>query len=251
MIQAPIFHVNGDDPEACARAARLAFEYREAFQRDVVVDIVCYRRHGHNEGDDPSYTQPQMYKIIDQLRSVRKIYTETLIRRGDISMDEAEAALNEFNTRLQSVLDEVRTVPKPKLSGVHAAEIRPDLPAPDTGVDVATLMDIAKVTVSAPEGFTIHPKLERQFTQRTRRCSTGEDRLGLWRGLGHRLAGEVRGSNVRLTGQDTRRGTFSHRHAVWLTTRTGTEYVPLASGRSGGASRCVTRCLSEYACSRL
>ena len=122
MIQAPIFHVNGDDPEACARAARLAFEYREAFQRDVVLDIVCYRRFGHNEGDDPSYTQPQMYKIIDQMRSVRKIYTETLVRRGDISLDEAEAALTEFNARLQSVLDEVRAVPVPQLSGVPLSD---------------------------------------------------------------------------------------------------------------------------------
>src|ERR1019366_1997604 len=94
MIQAPIFHVNGDDPEACARAARLAYDYREVFNRDVVLDIVCYRRHGHNEGDDPSYTQPQMYKIIDQMRSVRKVYTETLVRRGDISIEEAEGALD-------------------------------------------------------------------------------------------------------------------------------------------------------------
>ena len=100
MIQAPIFHVNGDDPEACMRAARLAYDYRQTFQRDVVLDIVCYRRFGHNEGDDPSYTQPQMYKIIDQMRSVRKIYTETLVRRGDISIEEAEAALNDFNERL-------------------------------------------------------------------------------------------------------------------------------------------------------
>ena len=130
MIQAPILHVNGDDPEACARAARLAFEYREAFHRDVVLDIVCYRRHGHNEGDDPSYTQPQMYKIIDQMRSVRKIYTETLVRRGDLSIDEAEAALNEFNLRLQSVLDEVRTVPVPELDAVPAQEVPIDLAAP-------------------------------------------------------------------------------------------------------------------------
>ena len=153
MIQAPIFHVNGDDPEACARVARLAFDYRETFQRDVVIDIVCYRRYGHNEGDDPSYTQPQMYKIIDQMRSVRKIYTETLVRRGDISIDEAEAALNEFNARLQSVLDEVRTVPVPKLDSVRVAEAPEDLPAPETGVDRATLLEIAKVTVTRARGL--------------------------------------------------------------------------------------------------
>ena len=90
MVQAPIFHVNGDDPEACIRVARLAFEYRQAFNKDVVIDLVCYRRRGHNEGDDPSYTQPLMYDLIEQKRSVRKLYTESLIGRGDITIEEAE-----------------------------------------------------------------------------------------------------------------------------------------------------------------
>ena len=97
MVQAPIFHVNGDDPEACARAARLAFGFRQAFHKDVVIDMVCYRRHGHNEGDDPSYTQPLMYALIEAKRSVRKLYTESLVRRGDISLDEAEQALDDFS----------------------------------------------------------------------------------------------------------------------------------------------------------
>ena len=92
MVQAPIFHVNGDDPEACVRVARLAYDYRQAFHKDVVIDMVCYRRHGHNEGDDPSYTQPLMYKRIDARRSVRKLYTEALVKRGDISIEEAEKA---------------------------------------------------------------------------------------------------------------------------------------------------------------
>ena len=246
MIQAPIFHVNGDDPEACARAARLAFEYREAFQRDVVLDIVCYRRYGHNEGDDPSYTQPQMYKIIDQLRSVRKIYTETLVRRGDISIDEAEAALNEFNTRLQSVLDEVRTVPVPKLDRVHVAEARVDLAAPETGVDRATLLDIAKATVTAPEGFTIHPKLERQFTQRMTLLESGEVDWAFGEALA--IGSLVKaGSNVRLTGQDTRRGTFSHRHAALIDYENGHQYIPLASMGAPGFFTVRDSFLSEYA----
>src|SRR5207248_7189796 len=96
MVQAPIFHVNGDDPEACVRVARLAFEYRQTFHRDVVIDMWCYRRHGHNEGDDPSYTQPLMYKRIETRRSVRKRYVETLVRRGDITIEEAEQALEDF-----------------------------------------------------------------------------------------------------------------------------------------------------------
>jgi 2-oxoglutarate dehydrogenase complex dehydrogenase (E1) component-like enzyme len=108
MVQAPIFHVNGDDPEACARAARLAFGFRQAFHKDVVIDMVCYRRHGHNEGDDPSYTQPLMYALIEAKRSVRKLYTESLVRRGDISLEEAEQALDDFSGRLQAALDETR-----------------------------------------------------------------------------------------------------------------------------------------------
>src|SRR5262249_25932420 len=108
MIQAPIFHVNGDDPEACVRVAQLAYEYRQTFHGDVVIDMVAYRRHGHNEGDDPSYTQPLMYKAIDSHRSVRKLFTEALVKRGDITLDEAEAALADFQHRLQVALDETR-----------------------------------------------------------------------------------------------------------------------------------------------
>jgi 2-oxoglutarate decarboxylase len=246
MIQAPIFHVNGDDPEACARAARLAYDYRETFHRDVVLDIVCYRRYGHNEGDDPSYTQPQMYKIIDQMRSVRKIYTETLVRRGDISMEQAESELDQFNARLQSVLDEVRTVPVPSLDGVPVAEIPEDLAAPQTGVERSILLEIAKVTMSAPEGFTIHPKLERQFTQRQALLDSGEVdwALGEALALGTLVKG---GSNVRLTGQDSRRGTFSHRHAALIDYDNGTQYVPLANLDSKAFFTVRDSLLSEYA----
>ena len=247
MIQAPIFHVNGDDPEACARVARLAFDYRSTFHRDVVIDIVCYRRHGHNEGDDPSYTQPLMYKIIDQMRSVRKIYTETLVRRGDISMVEAEQALNEFSERLQSVLDEVRTVPKPELSGVPLAEVAPDTPAPETGVERATLLAIARSTLSAPPGFHVHPKLARQFTQRTALLEGGEVDWALGEALafGSLVKG---GSNVRLMGQDSRRGTFSNRHAALIDYETGHQFVPL-SNLDGATGFFTVRdsFLSEYA----
>src|ERR1700685_3163521 len=217
-----IFHVNGDHPEACMRAARLAYDYRETFHRDVVLDIVCYRRFGHNEGDAPIYTQPQMYKIINQMRSVRKIYTETLIRRGDISMDEAEEALNDFNERLQAVLDEVRTVPVPELRGVPVADVPGDAPAPETRVDRATLLEVARATMSAPEGFTIHPKLERQFAQRLALLDEGEVdwALGEALAIGTLVQG---GSNVRLIGQDSRRGTFSQRHAALIDYDSGSQ----------------------------
>jgi 2-oxoglutarate decarboxylase len=247
MIQAPIFHVNGDDPEACARAARLAYDYRETFHRDVVLDIVCYRRHGHNEGDDPSYTQPQMYKIIDQMRSVRKIYTETLVRRGDISLEEAEAALDDFNTRLQNVLDEVRTVPVPELSGVPVIVVPVDAPSPETGVKRSTLLEIAHVTMSAPEGFTVHPKLERQFAARATMLESG---VVDW-ALGEALAfGSLvkSGSNVRLMGQDSRRGTFSQRHAALIDFENGAQYIPLCNLKGAkGFFTVRDSFLSEYA----
>jgi 2-oxoglutarate dehydrogenase E1 component len=247
MIQAPIFHVNGDDPEACARAARLAYDYRETFHRDVVLDIVCYRRHGHNEGDDPSYTQPQMYKIIDQMRSVRKIYTETLVRRGDISLEEAEAALDDFNTRLQNVLDEVRTVPVPELSGVPVIVVPVDAPSPETGVKRSTLLEIAHATMSAPEGFTVHPKLERQFAARATMLESG---VVDW-ALGEALAfGSLMksGSNVRLMGQDSRRGTFSQRHAALIDFENGEQYIPLCNLKGAkGFFTVRDSFLSEYA----
>ena len=246
MIQAPIFHVNGDDPEACARASRLAYDYRETFHRDVVVDIVCYRRFGHNEGDDPSYTQPQMYKIIDQMRSVRKIYTESLVRRGDLSIDQAEEALDDFNARLQSVLDEVRTVPVPELSGVPVAGVPLDGPAPPTGVERSTLLEIATATVSAPAGFTVHPKLERQFAQRVALLDSGVVDWAL--GEAWAIGSLVReGVNVRLIGQDSRRGTFSHRHAALIDYEDGTQFVPLASMGAPGFFTVRDSFLSEYA----
>ncbi len=247
MIHAPIFHVNGDDPEACARAARLAYDYRETFHRDVVLDIVCYRRHGHNEGDDPSYTQPQMYKIIDQMRSVRKIYTETLVRRGDISIEEAEKALDDFNTRLQHVLDEVRTVPVPELSGVPVLDVVADRPAPETGVARATLLEIAGATMTAPEGFTIHPKLERQFAARAAMLEGGEVDWALGEALAFGSLVKS-GSNVRLMGQDSRRGTFSQRHAALIDYENGDQYIPLCHLKDAtGFFTVRDSYLSEYA----
>jgi len=251
MVQAPIFHVNGDDPEACARAARLAFGFRQAFHKDVVIDMVCYRRHGHNEGDDPSYTQPLMYALIEAKRSVRKLYTESLVRRGDISLEEAEHALDDFSGRLQAALDETRAEAEAESSGVAPVlpeYIVPDLwiPSVPTGVDASVLSRLAEVVGSVPEGFVIHPKLARQFEQRDKMVANGEIdwALGEALAIGSLL---LEGSNVRLTGQDTRRGTFSQRHAVLVDHTTGREHVPLA-GLEGGRFTIRDSLLSEYAC---
>jgi 2-oxoglutarate decarboxylase len=228
MVQAPIFHVNGDDPEACVRAARLAFSFRQTFHKDVVIDLVCYRKHGHNEGDDPSYTQPLMYQRIDAKRSVRKLYTETLVRRGDITLEEAESALDDFNNKLQTVLDEVRGEPSlaPTQLTVHEVadvEVAPE----ETGVAGEVLLALAAVVRTVPEGFTIHPKLERQFSQRDDMVSGGQVDWALAEAL---AIGSLlhEGVNVRLTGQDTRRGTFSQRHAVLVDYSNAEEFIPLA-----------------------
>ena len=119
--------MNGDDPEACVRVARLAFAYRQRFHKDVVIDMVCYRRHGHNEGDDPSYTQPMMYAKIDERRSVRKLFTESLVKRGQLSLEEAEGALDDFQKRLQTALDETR-------QSAPASEVLAKVPPPPIGV---------------------------------------------------------------------------------------------------------------------
>ncbi|HEX3980590.1 MAG TPA: multifunctional oxoglutarate decarboxylase/oxoglutarate dehydrogenase thiamine pyrophosphate-binding subunit/dihydrolipoyllysine-residue succinyltransferase subunit, partial [Acidimicrobiales bacterium] len=239
MVQAPIFHVNGDDPEACARAARLAFGFRQAFHKDVVIDMVCYRRHGHNEGDDPSYTQPLMYALIEAKRSVRKLYTESLVRRGDISLDEAERALDDFSARLQSALDETRAEAEAEAESsgralTLPAYVVPDLwiPPVETGVEASVLASLAQTVRSVPDGFVIHPKLTRQFEQRDKVVADGEIdwALGEALAIGSLL---LEGTNVRLTGQDTRRGTFSHRHAVLVDYANGEEYVPLAHIRDG------------------
>ncbi|HEX4245940.1 MAG TPA: multifunctional oxoglutarate decarboxylase/oxoglutarate dehydrogenase thiamine pyrophosphate-binding subunit/dihydrolipoyllysine-residue succinyltransferase subunit [Acidimicrobiales bacterium] len=239
MVQAPIFHVNGDDPEACVRAARLAFGFRQAFHKDVVIDMVCYRRHGHNEGDDPSYTQPLMYALIEAKRSVRKLYTESLVRRGDITLDEAEKALDDFSARLQAALDETRAAAEPgsDVQPVLPTFIQPNIQIPsiETGIDTSVLMELAHAVRSVPEGFVMHPKLARQFEQRDKVVADGEIDWALAESLaiGSLL---LEGTNVRLTGQDTRRGTFSQRHAVLVDNATGAEWLPLAELGQGSAN---------------
>ncbi|HVA06044.1 MAG TPA: multifunctional oxoglutarate decarboxylase/oxoglutarate dehydrogenase thiamine pyrophosphate-binding subunit/dihydrolipoyllysine-residue succinyltransferase subunit, partial [Acidimicrobiales bacterium] len=228
MVQAPIFHVNGDDPEACVRAARLAFSFRQTFHKDVVIDLVCYRKHGHNEGDDPSYTQPLMYQRIDAKRSVRKLYTETLVRRGDITLEEAESALDDFNNTLQGVLDAVRGEPSLAPTSLPVVDLGDaDGPVEETAVTGGLLRALVSVVRTVPDGFTIHPKLERQFAQRDEMVAAGEVDWALAEAL---AMGSLlhQGVDVRLTGQDTRRGTFSQRHAVLVDYSNAEEFIPLA-----------------------
>jgi 2-oxoglutarate decarboxylase len=224
MVQAPIFHVNGDDPEAAVRVMRLAFEFRQQFRKDVVVDLVCYRRYGHNEADEPGYTQPRMYALIDAHRSVRKLYTEQLVNRGDLTMDEAEQALADFRARLEQAFSETHHSEPPSPAPPVTQE--PSTPTPDTGVERATLTRVVDAVTTWPEGFAVNPKLERQL--RAHRLAFDGDEVD-W-SLAETLAlGSLllEGTAVRLAGQDTRRGTFSQRHGVLVDTKTEAEYLPL------------------------
>ncbi|MEY2454769.1 MAG: multifunctional 2-oxoglutarate metabolism enzyme [Acidimicrobiaceae bacterium] len=229
MVQAPILHVNGDDPEACVRVARLAFDYRQRFGKDVVIDMICYRRLGHNEGDDPSYTQPIMYKRIEAKRSVRKLYTESLVKRGDISIEEAEHALDDFQSKLQGALDQTRShAPEAGIKAKPPPAPIGCLPRVDTSVPRETIDRIYDVLSSVPEGFTMHPKLAKQFEARTKMFR--EDGEVDW-ALGEAMAfGSLllEGHDLRVAGQDTRRGTFSQRHSVLVDYETGAEWAPLA-----------------------
>jgi 2-oxoglutarate dehydrogenase E1 component len=225
-VQAPILHVNGDDPEACVRVMQLALAFRQAFKKDVVVDMICYRRHGHNEGDDPSYTQPIMYAAIENRRSVRKLYTEELVTRGDLTLEEAEEALEEFRAHLETALKETRESSPPQVEVSLTA--RPSrVPRPvDTGVERDRLEQIAATVTSWPDGFNVHPKLGRQLEKRRNLL----DRDAVDWAMAEALAfGSLllEGTPIRMSGQDSRRGTFSQRHAVLIDYTNEAEYVPL------------------------
>ncbi len=237
MVQAPIFHVNGDDPEAVVRVARLAFAYRQEFGKDVVIDMVCYRRRGHNEADDPSLTQPLMYSIIDTKRSVRKNYTEALIGRGDITVEEAEAALRHFQTKLEEVFQQTRealsdqesfTPTSAEVEQTGVLHLKPQSPAAGvpTAISPEMVARVVESQLTMPDGFTLHPRLAVQLQRRARMVE--EDVID-W-GMGEALAmGSLvnEGRWVRLAGQDSRRGTFGHRHAVIVDRQTGWQYKPL------------------------
>ncbi|MFI5532726.1 multifunctional oxoglutarate decarboxylase/oxoglutarate dehydrogenase thiamine pyrophosphate-binding subunit/dihydrolipoyllysine-residue succinyltransferase subunit [Kitasatospora sp. NPDC051853] len=247
MIEAPIFHVNGDDPEAVVRVARLAFEFRQAFHKDVVIDLICYRRRGHNEADNPSFTQPLMYDLIDKKRSVRKLYTEGLIGRGDITMEEAEQALQDFQGQLEKVFSEVRDAAGAQQGTTNGKPVA-DFPVSiQTGISEEMVKRIAASQVNLPEWLTVHPRL---LPQLQRRAASVEDNTIDW-AMGETLAiGSLlmEGHPVRLAGQDSRRGTFGQRHAVLIDRNTGEDYTPLLYLTEDQARYTVyDSLLSEYA----
>ena len=236
MVQAPIFHVNGDDPEAAVRVMRLAFEFRNRFKKDVVVDLFCYRRYGHNEADEPAFTQPRMYELIDEHLPVRALYTQQLVQRGDITPDDEQAVEYDFKLRLDRAFEETHAgraaeVGDDDLSDGGLSEDDDELPPVDdpvaTSVPPETLTRVADGLVRWPESFDVNPKLERQLSARG--AMLGRDEID-W-AMAEALAfGSLvlEGTPVRLAGQDTRRGTFSQRHGVLVDQSTESEYIPLA-----------------------
>ncbi len=242
-VQAPIIHVNGDDPEAVAKATEMAFGFRQAFNKDVVIDMVCYRRRGHNEGDEPSYTQPLMYRIIDQRRSVRKLYMEKLVNTKEISVEEGEELLLEFRGLLETAFTETKDL-DPRRVGAsgpddHPAEV-------ESAVDLATLERIVEAVSTPPDGFTLHPKLQRLVENRRLMFDAGVVDWGLAEAcaLG---AMTLNGQWVRLAGEDSKRGTFSHRHASLVDYENGDEWIALQDLADGQSRlRLVDSLLSEF-----
>jgi multifunctional 2-oxoglutarate metabolism enzyme len=209
--------------------ARLAFEYRQAFNKDVVIDLVCYRRRGHNEGDDPSYTQPLMYDLIEQKRSVRKLYTESLIGRGDITIEEAEQVLKDYQQQLERVFTEVREADSQPSEWTTVPDYPEKSPgAAQTAVTPEVMKRIADAYVTPPDGFTVHPKVMPQLQRRANAIADGPIDWGTGEilALGSLL---MDGRPVRMAGQDTRRGTFVSRFATIIDRVNAHEWTPLSA----------------------
>ena len=226
-LQVPIFHVNGDAPESVARVARWAWEYRQEFHKDVIIDLVCYRRRGHNEGDDPSMTQPVMYNLIDRKPSTFSVYTTNLVGRGDLTEEQCEQLLDAYRDNLEHILNEARAghlnTDTPAYSGPKAGETSHSQP---TAVAREVIERIGDAQVSVPEGFEVHSKLMNLLRKRQTMSRQG----GIDWGFGELLAfGSLlmEGVPVHMSGEDVRRATFAQRHAVMHDQRNGSEWTPL------------------------
>jgi 2-oxoglutarate dehydrogenase E1 component len=249
MVQAPIFHVNGDDPEACVRVAQMAYDYRQQFKRDVVIDMFCYRRHGHNEADDPSYTQPILYRKIKDHPSVALQYSERLIREGLVDSGHVEQIRKGIHQRYDEIYDASKRNEE-RYQVQELTAIDPEdmvAPSPDTAVDRETLERIIVSSTTFPAGFHVHPKLE-GFLKKRREALQGTPMD--W-AMAETLAfGSLvlERTPVRLSGQDSSRGTFSQRHLEFCDYETGDRYIPLQHLAPNQARFNVyDSALSEYA----
>jgi 2-oxoglutarate dehydrogenase E1 component len=226
----PIVHVNADDPEACVEAARLAIAYRKEFQRDFLIDLVGYRRHGHNEGDEPAFTQPLMYQKIGEHPTVREIWAHTLVQRGMIDPALPDRLVAKYTAELQAAMDAlqpeqdmIEPLPAPPPPGAAASA--------QTAVPLERLAELNAALLQFPAGFTIHRKLERAREKRAQILARPDERTIDWSAAEELAFASILadGVSIRLTGEDVERGTFSHRHAVFHDVKTGGLHVPLQS----------------------
>ncbi|HEV8026589.1 MAG TPA: 2-oxoglutarate dehydrogenase E1 component, partial [Stellaceae bacterium] len=241
IIQAPIFHVNGDDPEAVVHVSRIATEFRQRFKKDVIVDIFCYRRHGHNETDEPAFTQPIMYRAIAERPTTRQLYAQRLAAEGLVSEAESEAMIADFTKHLDGQFEAAKSYRPNKAdwlegawSGLKVAS--GDLRRGETAVPLEVLQEVGRSLTTVPEGFDLNRKIARQLEAKRKALESGE---GIDWSTGEALAfgtlcGE--GTFVRLSGQDSGRGTFSQRHAVLVDQQTEDRYIPLNHVRDGQAA---------------
>jgi len=255
MIDAPIFHVNGDDPEAVVFAAKVAIEFRQKFHKPVVIDMFCYRRHGHNEGDEPAFTQPVMYKKIATHPSTLEIYSKRLIAEGVMTEGEVEKAKADWRARLDAEL-EAGSGYKPnkadwldgKWAGFKSADQEEDARRGVTGVDVAELRDVGRKITKVPDGFRIHRTVQRFLENRAKAIENG---VGIDWATGEALAFCTlleEGHHVRLSGQDSERGTFSQRHSVLIDQEDESRYTPFNHlGGDQGHYEVINSLLSEEA----
>lgn len=232
MILAPIFHVNGDDPEAAVHAINMAIDYRQKFGKDVIIDLICYRKHGHNEGDEPAFTQPGMYKEIDNHPTVRDIYVKELLRKGEFTEEDTQEIFDEFDELLQQAFEDAKNSPALEVTDkmlTRSEEAQKERESfPDTTYPIEDLKEIAVKLNTVPKNFDANPKLLRQLAKRAEAAQKNDKKID-W-GFAEALSfGSLlkSGKTVRLTGQDAERGTFSHRHAVLHGTNTEQRFTPL------------------------
>ncbi|WP_018299563.1 2-oxoglutarate dehydrogenase E1 component [Fangia hongkongensis] len=258
MVEAPVFHVNADDPEAVVRVAALAMNYRMTFNKDVVIDLVCYRRHGHNEADEPSGTQPEMYSVIKKLPTTRALYAKALEAEGVVSAEKANEFVKEYRDRIQQgkVVADVAHIDENKLNLPCIANWHPyahqkwdqDV---STAVDEAHLISLAKAINTLPDGLTLQPQVKKAINDR---MLMAEGKIpGNW-GFAENLAYATlldEGYHLRLSGEDSGRGTFSHRHAVLhnydYQNKTIKDYIPLQYVNQKSQCEIIDSVLSEYA----
>lgn len=253
VVLSPVFHVNGDDVEALVFTVQLAMEFRQKFHRDVFIDVLCYRKYGHNEGDEPRFTQPLLYKAIAAHQNPREIYVNQLISRGDIDLEFAIEMEKNFKELLQEKLETAKKTGKTQIasylksqwSGLKIAEFDAFDKSPDTFVDKKTFLDIAKKTVALPKDKKFFNKTQKLFEDRAAMITNDNYDWAMGELLAYAtLMSE--GNNVRFTGQDVERGTFSHRHAVITLEDSEEEYIPLNNFSAKGKLAIYNSLLSEY-----